>query len=310
MKTAEIFNKAIATGMEFDPRGFKEVRKILVDTKKQWDKLKEKDKEYFDTDKLLNPYPDSRILFNLEDGVSNVKKILVGIDLEGPELLLASHIGVDLAIAHHPEGMGYAGLPDVMSMQADVHHQLGVPISTATGLIRHRQNEVRKSIMGSNFSRPIDFARILGIPYICLHTPADNMVQANVQSTIDKASPETLGDIIDILLEYPEYKKGKKMGEGPVIHVGSKSNKAGKVFVEFTGGTSGNKNIYQRLSYAGVDTIVGMHMGTEHEKEVKKYNMNVIIAGHYSSDSIGITKLLEQILPKDVEIIKCSGYIR
>jgi len=309
MKLTEIFNRAILTGMEFDPRGFKETKKIITKAEKEFEKLEEKDKEYFDTDRLTNPFPDSRILFNFDDE-KDVKKIMVGIDIEGPELLLAKQLDVDLAITHHPEGLGYVGLPDVMGVQADIHHQLGVPISTATGLIQVRQKELRRNLMGANFSRPIDFARILGIPYICLHTPADNMVQSSVQNAINKATPETLEDVIDILLGYPEYKIGKKTGDGPTIILGTKSNKAGKVFVDMTGGTSGNKDIYQRLSYAGVDTIVGMHMGSEYEKEVKKYNMNVIIAGHYSSDSIGVTELLGNILPTDVDVINCSGYIR
>lgn len=308
MKPSEIFEKCIERGLMSDPRGFAAVRDKLEERKKDYDKLDEKDKEFFDTSTLTNPYADSRMLFKAEEE-KDVKKVLVGIDIEGPEILLAKEIGADLAIAHHPEGLGYANLDKVMGMQAEIHNKMGVPISTASSLISSRSGEVRRSIMGANFERPIDFARILGIPYMCLHTPADNMVHGDVERKIEKGNPETLGDVIDLLLEYPEYKEGKKRGDGPTIHVGSKSDKAGKVFVDMTGGTSGNKKIYERLSYVGVDTLVGMHMGDSHKKEVEKYGMNVIIAGHYSSDSIGITKLLD-FIPDDVEIIHCAGYIR
>ena len=309
MKTSDIFKSAIEFGIANDPRGTEEIEKILGERQKGFDDLKDKDKEYFDVETLANPYADSKVLFNTEDE-KDIKTVLVGVDIEGPELLLAKDLKVDLAIAHHPEGLGYANLSDVMGMQADIHNKLGVPISTASSLISSRMGEVRRSIMGANHSRAVDFARILEIPFMCLHTPADNLVNTKVQTDIDVKKPETLSDIIDILLEYPEYKTGKKNGEGPNILVGSGSNKPGKVFVDMTGGTSGNKKIYERLSIAGVDTIVGMHMGDAHKKEVEKYGMNVIIAGHYSSDSVGISLLLNQILSDDIKVINCSGYIR
>ena len=53
-----------------------------------------------------------------------VRNILAGIDIETPELLLADRLnekgaGIDLVLAHHPEGRAYANFYEVMKMQAD-----------------------------------------------------------------------------------------------------------------------------------------------------------------------------------------------
>jgi hypothetical protein len=77
-----------------------------------------------------------------------------------------------------------------------------------------------------------------------------------------------------------------------------------------TGGTSGSESSYEKLSQAGIGTIVGMHMTDKHRKEAEKHHFNVVIAGHISSDSLGMNLLLDGIEQKGVEIIPCSGMIR
>lgn len=62
MKIRELYEKAIAKGIELDPRGADEVRKELEREKKDFEGLRDKDKRFFDKDKLSNPYADSRIL--------------------------------------------------------------------------------------------------------------------------------------------------------------------------------------------------------------------------------------------------------
>jgi len=77
-----------------------------------------------------------------------------------------------------------------------------------------------------------------------------------------------------------------------------------------TGGTGGSKDIYEGLSTAGVDTVVGMHISEDHRKEARKRHINVLIAGHISSDNLGINLLLDDILEGDVEVVPCSGFRR
>ena len=46
------------------------------------------------------------------------------------------------------------------------------------------------------------------------------------------------------------------------------------------------------------------------EKEAEAANINVIIAGHISSDSLGTNLFLDELEKKGIEIIPCSGLIR
>lgn len=92
--------------------------------------------------------------------------------------------------------------------------------------------------------------------------------------------------------------------------MGSKSRRAGKILVDMTGGTGGSEDAYGKLSQAGVGTLLVMHIGEKHRKEAEKNHVNVIIAGHMASDSLGMNLLLDGLEEKGVEIVPCSGLTR
>ena len=64
--------------------------------------------------------------------------------------------------------------------------------------------------------------------------------------------------------------------------------------VDMTGGTSGPVDSIGKLAAAGVGTIVGMHMGEDHRKRAKEEKISVVIAGHVSSDSLGMNLIIDQ----------------
>jgi len=314
MKLKDFYRTAIELGKEKDPRGKDEIKRILDEAKAEFEKLDEKEKEIFDKERLENPYPDTRVLNG--SGDEDINSIMVGIDIEAPELLLFDRLRekgekIDAAVAHHPEGIAYARLGDVMMLHADIAAKLGVPINVAEKFTVKRIKEVERRLMPMNHQRAIDTARLLKIPFMNIHTPADNFVASYLQEKFDNEKQRTLKDIIDILLEIPEYKISAQNGAPPKILIGGKNDRAGKVFVDMTGGTEGSKEILEKLSSAGVGTIVAMHMSDEHFKEIEKHNMNLVIAGHISSDSLGLNLLLDTIRKKEkIEITPVSGFIR
>ncbi|MDW7730263.1 MAG: NGG1p interacting factor NIF3 [Bacillota bacterium] len=313
MKIKEIYEYIIEKGVEKDPRTPEGVREAQKIEQQRYDDLKEDEKKEYDFEKLANPYSDTRILCGDPD--TDVKRMMVGIDIEVGEVLLADRLGergkpVDLIMAHHPEGKALAKLHDVMHLQEDIMAGYGVPINVAESLMSSRISEVKRGIMPINHNRAIDAARILGIPIICAHTVADNQVTAFLQAMFDQEKPRTVGEILKMLKNIPEYAEAAKNGAAPDITLGSKERRAGKVFVDMTGGTSGSESSYEKLSQAGIGTIVGMHMTDKHRKEAEKHHFNVVIAGHISSDSLGMNLLLDGIEQKGVEIIACSGIIR
>lgn len=315
MKIKELYDFIVSYGIKNDPRGEQQVKEVLKKEKEKFEKMSQKEKKYYDVERLTNPYNDTRILYGNPN--TEVKTILVGIDMEMPEILLAKILiqqgkKVDLVLSHHPEGAGYKNFYEVMGMQADILAKFGVPINVAEGIMEPRMKEVQRKLLPLNHNRAVDIARVLDIPFMCCHTPADNCVATYLQKLFDKEKPVYLQDIIDLLLEIPEYDYAAKVGIGPTILNGSKDRKAGKIFVDMTGGTEGSTEVFEKLAIAGVSTVVAMHLSEEHFKNAQKYHINIVIAGHIPSDTLGLNLMLDAVEKKfgKLEIINVSGFQR
>lgn len=311
MKIAEIFKLALQMGQAADLRGTEKVAKILERKKKEYEKLDAKRKADFDQEALTNPYLDSAILNVAND--QEIKKVLVGIDMDPAEILLAHTLGdIDLVIAHHPEGRGLAHLADVMALQSEVLSTYGVPINVAEGLMKVRISEVARGVNAANHDRAVDMARLLKVNFICTHTPCDNLAARFLKNKIENnPNLEKVEDLVELLQEIPEYQSAAKIGAGPKIYAGSADNYLGRVAVtEITGGTEGSPKLYEKMAQAGIGTVVGMHLSEEHRKEAESANVNVVIAGHISSDSLGVNLFLDVLEQQGIEIVPCSGLLR
>jgi len=288
MKLSYFYKQAVKLGSDRDPR--KNRKKIV---------------SYADT-AILHGSPDKEI-----------KKVLVGIDIEVAELLLADSIrsryGLDLVLSHHPEGRAYASLSEVMQLQVDILKNAGVPVTLAQKFLDERKEEVSRRILPQNHTRPVDAAKLLDIPFICVHTPADNHVFWFMQQLLRKIRPKRVKDIIDILMSIPEYKEAAKESSGPRIILGSPNRETGKILLEMTGGTEGPKDVFDKLYKVGIRTLLSMHLSEEHFKKVKDANLNAVIAGHISSDTLGLNLLLDRIekqAKEKLDVISCSGFKR
>jgi hypothetical protein len=241
---------------------------------------------------------------------------MVGIDMEAPEILAADRLNergasIDLVMAHHPEGAAWAGFYDVMRLQVAVLKKFGIPEEVGESLLKERMGEVQRAVAPANHLRSVDIARLLDIPYMCVHTPADNHVTDYLQRLFDRERPGRLGQVLAILKRIPEYTDGLKKNAGPRILTGDDKKPAGRVFVEMTGGTEGPKRIFPRLSQAGVGTIVSMHLSEEHFKHAKDEHINIVIAGHIASDTLGLNLLLDELQKaQGLEVVGCSGFVR
>jgi len=263
----------------------------------------------------ISRFEDSMILYG-EPSVQ-IKKLMVGIDIEVGELLLAERIrqqeGLDLVVSHHPEGRAYASLSEVMRLQVDLLKQAGVSPETARLLLEERMEEVRRRIIAQNHTRAVDAARLLNLPFMCAHTPADNHVFRFLESFLNKAKPKNLQGLLDLLITIPEYQIAAQNAAGPKIILGNPKRPVGKILFEMTGGTEGSKDAFDKLYKAGVRTLVSMHLSEEHFKKVKDANLNVVIAGHISSDTLGLNLLfdrIEETAGEKLEFINCSGFTR
>jgi putative NIF3 family GTP cyclohydrolase 1 type 2 len=315
MKFDTLYKKAIDIGIANDSREKKEINKILKEEREKFDNLKKDEKEYYDKDRLFNPFADSRILNGNLD--NNIKTVIVGIDMQVGEILLTYLLNkdfdkkIDLIISHHPEGYALAQLHDVMKLQANLMAAYGVNISVAEQLMEKRISEVQRRLLPVNHTRAVDAARVLEIPMMCIHTPADNCVTNYLKKTFDKKKPDKLKDLMQILKNIPEYKRSAMLQVPPKIVNGSENNKCGKIYIEMTGGTEGAKDIFEKYANSGISTLVGMHFSEDHLNNAKKANLNVVIAGHVSSDVLGLNLLFDEIEKEEkLKFVEISGFQR
>jgi putative NIF3 family GTP cyclohydrolase 1 type 2 len=314
MRLGEIYELAVNAGVAADPRGEEGVARVLERARKEYEALTPDKRWEFDLECLSNPYADTRILVG--DTETEVKGILVGIDLEVGEVLLADALRakgrpIDLLLAHHPEGRALARLEEVMGVQADVWRKFGVSIAYGDSVMSERMTEIMRAIHPRNNEQNIAAARLLDLPYMCCHTPADNNVNAFVQTRCDELGTDgTVDELLDMLKAIPEYREAVLQGTGPVIFEGNGKRRTGKIMVDMTGGTSGPVESISKLASAGVGTIVGMHMGEDHRKKAKEERVTVVIAGHVSSDSLGMNLIIDQYERQGVDVLGCSGFTR
>lgn len=313
MKVYEAYELAIKLGMSKDPRPREEIDLALSEARKRYDSSD--DKELFDEEALWNPYQDCRFSnMAAESKDIDADTLMWGIDITTGEVLLADRLRgkrrIDALVAHHPIGRSRVLFPEVMSMQADMYHSVGVPINVAEGIMGPRTSEALRNIMGVNHNQAVDAARLLGIPLFNIHSAADNMVQDYLTNLFDQSRPRTLDDIITVLMKEPEFREAAKSNARPKVMVGRGDNRCGRILCKMTGGTSGPKSMYEALSRAGIGTVVGMHFPESHYDAAKEANVNLVVSGHMPSDSLGINLICDAWADHGIDVIPCSGFIR
>lgn len=242
----------------------------------------------------------------------NIKKVLIGIDMETAEILLAKELGCDCVVSHHPKNIN-AAYANIMDHHIDKMVACGVPMNKAQKVLRPKKDAVALGRHSANSERFASAARLLGMPYMCIHTPADLIGEALVQDLLDSRFGDkpktTLKEVVDAMNEQVyEYKKSVIK---TAIKVGDESSYAGKIYVSMSGGTNGGAGVLKAYYEAGIGTVVQMHTVEEDIKAIKEQNIgNLVVAGHMASDSIGINRIIDQWEKMGVQVIVMSGIVR
>jgi len=86
MKLEKLYKRAVEIGIKNDLRRKEEIKRIIKEEKEKYKKLEDEEAEYYDKDRLFNPFSDTRVLNG--DLNTNIKKVIAGIDMEVGEILL------------------------------------------------------------------------------------------------------------------------------------------------------------------------------------------------------------------------------
>ena len=316
MKLKKLFQRAVEIGIDADPRGKKNLDKMFKKAKERHAKLEGQEKEWFDEERLWNPYSDSRVINGT--GEEDVQRLMVCIDGEIQEMLLADRLRqkgerIDAVMIHHPEGRALADLDKVLPVQVDVYAQAGVSVNHAEGLLRPRMDRIWRAIHADNLFRTERAAELLDLPAFCCHTITDNLVWRMMEKQICKQPFDTLKDIVNATHKIEEYEWYAKKGNPTIIVNGSENGRPGRIVAtEFTGGTNGPEDFIEKQSHVGVGTILSMHFTEKEVEEGKKHHLNLIQCSHMASDAIGINLLLDQLSKEEKKLstLQVSGFIR
>ena len=171
-----------------------------------------------------------------------VRTILLGIDVGVAELLLAGHlrrkgVPVDAVVAHHTPNAGVAFnlAQDIMGLNVEMVVAQGVPLEDARRVIDPYVHE--RWLGNEDFHRQgPTTARELGLPFGCIHTPADYAFEAGIREVLQRERPATSGDVLRALLTIPEVQSAAHLGAFPRVMSGDPRQPLGRYMVKGGGG--------------------------------------------------------------------------
>ncbi len=209
---------------------------------------------------------DSQIYVPKED----VKRVLFGIDVGVPGLLLARQLGCDLAIAHHPEG-GSAAVRghEVLLRHVEIMVKAGVPEDVAREAVREKFEALRLVDHKKNHDLAPSVASLLGVGYMNIHCPLDEVGRRIMQEVVDGVMATgrlTVGDLVHALSQLREF----ELAETPIfLALGEESAEVKRAVVAHGAFTSGGHRVARAYFEHGVDTVIYIHLEPEDPRALR-----------------------------------------
>ena len=242
-----------------------------------------------------------------------LRRAVFGVDLDAAELMLAKQQGFDVAIAHHPCGGGtWAGFPKVLERHIPIMMGEGVPRDQAEAAVREMQDEHGPRTHLLNYDRLPSVARMLGLPFMNIHAPADEIGRREMASAIKEGvgKDATVSDAISVLRKLPEFAHARTT---IIVRLGSENAPLGRWVFSHGAGTNGGYPVASAMFRNGVDTLFYIHVDPGHLKRIKdefaKSKKNLVITGHIASDSVGINVVIRRLRREGLEVHAMGGVI-
>ena len=315
MTLRDFYKAAIEIGTAADPRGRDGLSRHLREVTTGYERMSDREKRLFDRERLVNPFGDTRIVNG--DPETELSRIVLGIDIEGSELLLASELTrrgktVDAVVAHHGSVIagGIASRHDTAIPQVHMAVEAGVPEPRAWKMV---QQVMRKDGDSPWDLRILQIAEALEMPLMTVHSPADACLDELVHSGIEKESPVSVGALLEWIEGWPECQALiDKTRHGPTIDAGEDGSPVGKVYRCLYGGWNPTPDLFEALCRAGVGTFVVVASTDAFRELAGKYGANIVVIPHYPADNAGINIMLDRMMPDGdlFEIVEVGNYVR
>ena len=312
----DLYDTSIEIGRELDPRGQAAIDRQLQQRREEYAALPAWQQALYDQERFRNPYGDVRISNGPDD--TPIRTALVGINMHVPEMLLGAQLAakgktIDAFISHHTNSVGISAslVADFMEINADYLTWEGVPDDEARACIfdfmaaRLREHEDVHRIGP-------DTAKLLGYPLACIHTPVDLAHRQYINTLLAREKPETVGDIVELMLTLPEMQEAARIGAVPRVMTGDPDQPAGHIHAKFAGGYAYPPSAFPLLAEAGVNTVVQVSAGAATVEACCEHGMAIVRLPHYATDNIGQNLLLDELMRRlePFEVIPCNYFGR
>jgi putative NIF3 family GTP cyclohydrolase 1 type 2 len=232
-----------------------------------------------------------------------LRKVLFGIDADVPELLFAEQNGYDAVISHHPKGgSAIIDFHKVFTRHIKLMTDAGVPRREAEEVVRLKLSALEVENHARNYGHAVDLAELLGMPYMNIHTPLDELGRRIMTQKIQEetGNNSTVGDVVLALKKLPEFKRA---ATDVKIRMGNAENPAGRVVVSHGAGTNGGHEIAKTYFRHGVNTLIYIHISSSDLERLRSDGVgNLIVTGHIASDSVGINPFIEELEERGVSV--------
>ena len=240
----------------------------------------------------------------------DVRRILFGIDAGAAELEIARRLGYDLVIAHHPPEA------TLQAWQVYLRHipqmvAAGVPREEAEQAVAGEIEAMQWGAHSRNDQRTTSVAQLIGMPFMNIHTPLDEVGRRRVQDRLDdlaSAQPAaTVGDVVQMLHEFPEVRNARVP---PILAAGSAEAPAGRALFAHGALDIPNYAMLQAYYAHGVSTILVLRIGTADLARLRREQLGaLIVVGHMAGDSLGFSPFLSVLRERGLGVTTFSGVI-
>lgn len=242
---------------------------------------------------------DSAIYVPGED----IRRVLFGLDIGTAELLMAGSLGYDAVIAHHPVGLPHRAWR-VFERHVALLMGAGIPEATARAAIAPKLATLRLNGMVTNYEQVPLAARRLGMPFLNVHAPLDELGRRVMQSAVDvlllSAPDATLRDVTTVLGMLPAAQRAAVPIE---VLLGDANARAGRVLVCHGAYTNGGDGVARACFEHGIDTVVYIHIAPGDLESLRRDGRGqLIVTGHILGDAFGIEPYISALRSHGLEV--------
>ncbi|MEM2760225.1 MAG: Nif3-like dinuclear metal center hexameric protein [Nitrososphaerales archaeon] len=233
----------------------------------------------------------------------DIRKVLLCVDAEPAEIMLAKNLGCDAVIAHHPIGKASLNFHQVFDRHVDYMLAHGIPRDIAEEAVRMLKERVALRSHTSIYTHTVAVAERMSMPLLNIHLPCDELMRRTILAQLDASRIERVSDIKLAVEKIPEFKNAETKVQ---VAYGDLSNEVGRYALVVAAGTNGGYPVAKVYFDHGISTVIYLHVNGEDLAKLRadKAKGNLVILGHLAGDSVGLNQLSDALENKGVEVVK------